>query len=189
MQSANQEPVEFLHPRIDRRGRWFFFDRWPVLRLRRSGVWWWRRVVRTTPEHVRFESLERRGVRLVIQFVRIRPDELLDPVLKERFLFKFGEELLFLAGSRSRPARRLRRGFRRGRVLPAKHHSLIGAPRIVNPPAHFHFHFMHDCLSIANLRFDVPKLAQERSELPGPPSYKARPVFALKPVPGCPRVI
>ena len=55
--------------------------------------------------------------------------------------------------------------------------------RVLKTPPHFHFHFVHERLVIANLFFDFSRPTEERAKFPGPPANKGRLVFAFKMMP------
>ena len=180
MQSANEEPVEFFHARINRGRRWFFVD-WPAaLLLGAPKVLRGRRLRRPAAKHVRLERVERRRVRRVVEFVRIRADVLSHPVLEEGFLFELGQ-FWFLTGASLRTRLRIIGGDRR--IFPAKQNSLIRGLGIVETAAHFHFDFVNERFIVANSFFHFAKLAEQRAKFPGSPSDEARLVLALKSIP------
>src|SRR2546423_13661446 len=98
MQSANQEPVEFFHARIDGRRRRCFFVRTSAFLLGTPKVLRGWRLWRTAPKHMRFESIERGRVGFVVQLVGICADMLPHPILEERFLFEL-RQFRFFAGA------------------------------------------------------------------------------------------
>ena len=88
MQSANQEPVEFFHPRIACGRGPFFLSALSSFLLGAPEILGGRRFRRPAPEHVRFECFKRGRVSGVIELVRIGANDLPDPFLEERFLLE-----------------------------------------------------------------------------------------------------
>src|SRR5437763_6143450 len=68
-------------------------------------------------------------------------------------------------------------------MLAPKHRPLVGAMRVLETAPHFHFHFVHERLAIANLLLDFACSAEKGAEFTGSPANKGGFVFALKTMP------
>src|SRR5207248_5241410 len=119
-------------------------------------------------------------VGFIIHLVRVRSERSLYPFLEERFLFELAQ-LTRDATSFCRTVDFFLH--RRRRILPPKHHPLVSAMRVLETAPHFHFHFVHEHLAIANLLLDFARSAEKRAEFTHSPANKGGLVFALKTMP------
>jgi hypothetical protein len=185
MQSANQEPVELFHAGVGvRRLRLFFNGHFDGPHRRRLDAG--QRFGGSAPEHVRFEGFETGRVSVVIEFVGIGSDVLLEPFLKQSFLLELAQSRFFTPVG---PAPRLRVDGGGAGVAAARLHPLQCGVGIVKAAAHFHFHFVHERLALPNPRLRLPQLAQDRPELARSPAGEGRFVFAVKRMPESPQHI